>query len=249
METGDRTAGDRDEHKAPDRCARRMHAAEIVPDFRDLVAVHRKTDGYADSHDDQADTENRINLSDNLIDGNECRNEVINQNDCKPHGSLRERSGHAFLRQKLDKKSGRADSKDGTDHDQKDNGEDTHNSLHRRSKIRTGDLRDRCTSVSLGKHTGKVVMDSAGKNCTECDPQEYDRSPQCALHRSEDRAEACDIQQLDQEQFPLRHDDVVNTVVDRDRRSLTVIRSEGAVYKLAIGKVSADKNSQTDNKA
>lgn len=77
-------------------------------------------------------------------------------------------------------------------------------------------------------------MNTAGKDRTEGDPQEYDRSPQCTLHGSEDRAQTSDIKKLDQKEFPLGHDYVVDTIVDSDCRCLSVIRTENVIYEVAV---------------
>ena len=55
-------------------------------------------------------------------------------------------------------------------------------------------------------------------------------------------AEARDVQQLDQKQLPLGHHDVVNTVVDADSGSFTVIGSERVVNDLAVDEVTADQD-------
>ena len=88
-------------------------------------------------------------------------------------------------------------------------------------------------------------MNRAGKDRTKGNPQEYDRSPQGSLHRAEDRSKSGDVQKLYQKQLPCRHDDIVDAVVDRNRRRLPVIRSERVVHELAVREVSAYQNQQT----
>ena len=92
-------------------------------------------------------------------------------------------------------------------------------------------------------------MNTAGKNRAERDPKEYNRTPQSTLHRAEDRAKACNIQQLNQKEFPLRHNNVVNAVVDAHSRSFTVIRTESVVDNFTICKITDNQESQTKNEA
>ena len=245
METGNRTAGNRDEHEAPDRCSCRMHVGEVLPDLRRMETMHRNTERHADRHDDQNDTEDRIDLTDDLVDRNKGCDEIIDQDNCQPCGGLGKRSGNALLRQQLDKQSCRAYREHGTDHDQQDNGKDSHDVVHDRSKIDTGYLGDRRTVVSLGKHAGEVIMHSTGKHGTKGNPQKYNRSPQRTLHRAEDGAKSGNVQKLNQKQLPCRHDDIVNAVIDRDSRCLTIVRAECIVHKQAVDKIPAYQNQQT----
>ena len=103
--------------------------------------------------------------------------------------------------------------------------------MHDRSKVDTGNLGDRRTIVSLGKHTGEIVMNRTCEHSTESDPQEDYRAPHSSGKSTEDRAKSGDIQQLYQEQLPRRHDNIVDTIVDCDCRGLTIVRSECVVDK------------------
>ena len=226
-----------------------MHVGEMAPDLRSLESMHRNTERNADRHDDQDNTEDRIDLADDLVNRDKGGDEIVQQNNCQPGRGLCKRAGNTLLRQQLDKQTSRSDCEHGTNHDQQNNRKYSHNGVHDRPKIDARYFGDRSTVISLGKHTGEVIMHRTGKNRTERDPQEYDRSPQRALHGTEDRAKAGDVQKLHQKQLPGRHDNVVNTVIDRDSRCFPVIRSEGIVYELAVGEVSAYQNQQTYNKA
>ena len=79
------------------------------------------------------------------------------------------------------------------------------------------------------------------KNRTECNPQEYNRSPQCSLHSSEDWSQTSNIQQLYQEQFPLWHYHIIDTVIDPNRRCLSVIRCKSVLNHFTIDKIPSYK--------
>ena len=69
VEAGDRAAGNRDEHEAPDGRARRVHAAEVIPDLGDGIGrVGEDVKDDTDGHDDQADAEHGVDLADDRID-------------------------------------------------------------------------------------------------------------------------------------------------------------------------------------
>ena len=89
-------------------------------------------------------------------------------------------------------------------------------------------------------------MYAAGKDGAEGDPQEHHGTPQSTLQSTKDGAQTCNVQQLDEEQLPLGHHNVVNAVVDAHSRSFTVVRAKGVVNDLAIDKVADDQERQTE---
>ena len=72
--------------------------------------------------------------------------------------------------------------------------------------------------------------------------------PKGTLHCAEDGAQTRNIQQLDQEQLPLGHDNVVNAIVDANSRSFPVIRPEGVVNDFTISQVADDQQSRQSRK-
>ena len=131
VEAGDRAAGNRDEHKAPDGRARRVHAAEVIPDLRDDISrVGEDAKDDTDGHDNQADAEHGVDLADDRIDGDKGRDEVVGQNDDQPEQQRGHHAGCTALAAQLNDQTGRADGKHGAHHDQQHNREHTHHVLH-----------------------------------------------------------------------------------------------------------------------
>lgn len=62
-------------------------------------------------------------------------------------------------------------------------------------------------------------MDGTAEDAAEDDPEEGCRAEHYAHDCAEDRAKAGDVEELDEEDFPCRHCDVVNTVSLFDGRS------------------------------
>ena len=134
MEAGDRAAGNRDEHEAPDGRARRVHAAEVIPDLGDGIGrVGEDAKDDTDGHDDQADAEHGVDLADDRIDGDKGRDEVVGQNDDQPEQQRGHHAGCAALAAQLNDQTGRADGEHGDHHDQQHNREHTHHVLHHRA--------------------------------------------------------------------------------------------------------------------
>ena len=92
-------------------------------------------------------------------------------------------------------------------------------------------------------------MNAAGENGTEGDPQEYHGAPQSTAQSAEDGAKACDIQQLDHKQLPLRQNHIVHAIVDPNSGSLAVVGTKGILYDLAVEEVTQDQDDQAEQKA
>ena len=250
VEAGDSAAGDGDEHKAPDRGAARMHGTEVIPDLGDgVLRLDKDTNGHANGHDDQADTEQGVNLADDLVDGDKGGDEIIRQHNNQPEQRCRDDTGRTGVLEQRYDQARRADSKHGADHDQQHHAEHTHHVLHEAAEVDAGDLGDGSAVVALAHHAGEIIVHTAGENRTEGNPQEHDRSPQSTLHCAEDRAESGDVQKLNHKQLPLRQDDIVHAVVDLDGGRFTVIRAEGVFHDLAVNEIAADQQCQTNQKA
>ena len=249
MEAGDRAAGDGDEHEAPDRSALRVEVGEVVPDLGDLIALGEDTQSHAERHNDQADTEQGVDLTDDLVDGQERCDEVVDQDQDQPEQLAGHNAGAAAVGEQQLDQTGRADRKDRTDHDEQHHAEHAHDVLHRAAEVDTGDLGDGSAFVTLAHHTGEIVVDRTGKNRTEGDPQENHRTPQSAAQSAEDGAEARNVQKLDHKQLPLRQNHVVHAIVDLDSRRFTVVRAEGLFDDATVNEVAADQQCEADQKA
>ena len=108
-----------------------MHIAEVCPDLGDGVGgVGEDTKDNAHSHDDQADAEHRVDLTDDGINGDKGCDEVVHQNDDQPEQQRSEHAGSAALAAQLHDQAGRAHGEHGAHHDQQHHREHTHDVLH-----------------------------------------------------------------------------------------------------------------------
>ena len=227
-----------------------MHGTEVIPDLGDgVLRLDKDAHGNAHGHDDQANAEQRIDLADNLVDGNKGGDEIIHQNDDQPEqGGGNNAGGAAVLEQGHDQ-ARRTHGEHGAHHDQQHHAEHAHDVLHEAAQVDTGNLGNGSAVVALAHHAGEIVMHSTGKDRTKGDPQEHDGAPQSTLHCAEDGTKARDVQQLDHEQLPLGEDHIVHAVVDLHSGGLAVVRPEGVFHHLAIDEITADQQGQANQKA
>ena len=222
----------------------------MIPQLRDgVLGLGKDADDHAHGHHNQADAEHRVNLADDLIHGQEGCDEIVGQNDNQPEqGGGNHTAGAAILEQGHNQ-AGRANGKHGAHHNQQHHAEHAHHILHEAAQIDAGDFGDGSAVVPLAHHAGEIVVHAAGKDGAEGDPQEHNGPPQSALQRAEDGAKARDIQKLHKEQLPLRHDHIVNAIVDFHGRRFAVIRAKGVFNDFTIQEIAADQQGQTDQKA
>ena len=134
METGDSTAGNGDEHEAPDGSARRMHAAKVIPDLRDGVGgIGEDAEDDTDGHDDQADAKDGVDLANDGINGDKGCNKVVHQNNDEPEQQRGEHAGSAALAAQLHDQAGGAHREHGAHHDEQHHREHAHDVLHHRA--------------------------------------------------------------------------------------------------------------------
>jgi hypothetical protein len=244
MEAGDGAAGHGDEHERPDVDVLRMLVIEVVPQLGHLILMgEQQNTRNTDGHDDQADTEDGVDLADDLVDGNEGGDEVVDDDDPQPEGSVQ------LLGGQQSQQTGGTLGEHDADHDQQDDGEHAHDLQHDLAQISTGNLGNAGALVPHGQHTAHIVVDAAGEDGTEDDPQIDDRSKQSTVQSAEDGAETGDVQQLNQEDLPTLHRDEVNAVVERDGRRLPVVRAKDLVYALAVEDVADDQSCNAENES
>ena len=88
MEAGNRAACDRDEHIRPDRSA--LGVKVLQRNLGNRIFSAREEDSADDCrrHDDQQNAENWIELADELVDGEEGSEQVVDENYYRPEGAV-----------------------------------------------------------------------------------------------------------------------------------------------------------------
>ena len=125
----------------------------------------------------ETDTENRVQLADDLVDGEQRRQEIVDQNhtvqNCTsgPPAVNKDQPRQAYHKQRLPSPAELL--RRSQDH------------RHDRFQVFTHDLRDGRAVVAPGKHAGEVIVDAAGENGAQHNPDVRPRPPQRSAERAE----------------------------------------------------------------
>ena len=92
-------------------------------------------------------------------------------------------------------------------------------------------------------------MHRAADDIADGDGDKRDGSEQNALYGAEDRSRSGNVQKIYQAVLPALHGYIVNSVVFRVSRSLTIIGSENLLTELAVKCGSAEEHDQTNYKS
>ena len=131
-----------------------MHVVHMAPNFRNgIIRIGKDTKDYADCHNNQAKTKDRINLANDLINRDKRCNKVVNQNDNQPEQCCGNDTGQPAVFTQRNNQTGRTYGKYRADHNQQNNGEYAHNVLHTGTQILTSHFSDGTAVVSLTDHT------------------------------------------------------------------------------------------------
>ena len=121
--------------------------------LRNVITLNQDSAAYTYSHYDQADTENGINLTDNLINRYEGCNKVINNYHYQPELHIQ------YVGSKHGQKVSRSGGEGNTYQNQKHYGENTHYLTHSVTQIDSCQLGHAGSLVAHGHHSNHVVMD------------------------------------------------------------------------------------------
>ena len=187
METGDSAAGHGDEHERPDG-ELVISRIEVCEDhFRHGVATdtHQHAAGNTEGHNDEADTENRIEPGNDFIDRKKGCQEIVGKDHDEPGENLpagqfrqqHSRAGHEY----------------GTNKNQQNDREETHDGQHGVAHVASDDFRNTVSVFPDGHHAGEVIMYAAGKNGAENNPEIYRRTPEGTAESAKDRSKAGNV--------------------------------------------------------
>ena len=225
MKSRNRAAGDgRKEHRH-DRKPRRI--GDLVPERGEfgnrIFPAEKQYRKDSQRHEKQRTAENRIDASDNLIDGQQGRHDIINENDAQndqqqpreiaEDDSRKRRSVDAVG----DQRSGLREEHRAHEHHQSDR-KDAHQLFDAVAQIGADRLRKARAVIAQGDHAGDKVMGRAHENPAERNPEKRHGTVGRAQHGAENRPQTGDIEQLDEESLPHRHRNIVHAVERHGRR-------------------------------
>ena len=244
MKTADSPARDTDKHNGKYRQRRSvgMGILQSVPYFRQCRMLHVEHNQNAHRHKQQRNGKQRIYLADNLIHRQQGGKYIIDKDHHNPENGVQR------FRRQAGKQSGRTCHKHGSHKYHQDNGKSAHHLLGSHAQITAYNLRQALAPVAQRKHSCKIVVHRPGKNTTEHYPQIGCRTEFRSHDCTEDRSQACDIQELYHKDFPRRQRDIVHPVGFGNSRSLAVVRSEYVFYKASVDEITCNQRQQAERK-
>ena len=237
METADRPAGDRDEQAGEDRLPLqsegRSPVGQPIPELRDRRPFDQQSQEQGNGHEQQGCGEDGIEFADDLVDGHEGGDQVVDENDAHPDHECGIRAAGEVTQD-----DGRAVDEYGADKHQQQDREEQHHRAGPFAKVEADDLRQSGTSVANGQHPGEIVVDGPGENAAEYDPQIGGGTEFGSHDGSEDGPRSRDIEELDHKDPPAWHLDIVDAVrlFDGGRR-LGGIRPENLFCKFSVKQI------------
>ena len=243
MEATDGTTGNRDEQSREYRRGESFTADAVVQlgQRRPLDEQHGH---QCHGHEQHGNGEQRVDLSDDLINRKHRGNDIIHKDDAAPDIYPSE-SFTAYLTE--DQR--RTIYKHRTYHHQEEYGEYQHHVLGGLTQVTTNQLRLSGTIISHGKHTAKVIVYCSCKDTAQHNPKIGSGTELCSHDSTEDRTCTSDIQELDHKDLPSGKDNEVNTVGFRQGRCRSVVRTKNFLNKLTIDHVAYDQSEKTQYKS
>lgn len=104
------------------------------------------------------------------------------------------------------------------------------------------------TVVTHREHTAQIIVNCTCKYTSQHYPKVSGRSELGTHDSSEDRASSGNVQELNHEHFPIGQNNKINAIGLRNGWGDTVVRSENALYKLAVNHIAYDESDKTNQK-
>ena len=256
MEAGEYAAGDgHEEHREEVAGCKVLAIVEhtliipnVVPNLDEGVALDKQSDEYADGREQQDAAEDRVNTTDDLVDGEYGRNKVVQEDDAVDD-PCRGRVCRAGEVEYLSCGNvARCVDKHGADKQQKQADKDVVNRENTLVGVLLDHIGHLTAAVTQADHAGEIVMHRTADDIADGDGDECDGSEQDALYGSENGAGTGNVQKIDEGVFPALHGNVVYAVVFGVSRGLAVVGSEYLFAEFAVKRGSAEKHNETDYK-
>ena len=212
---------------------------EIAPYLRQGGLLDEQAHHEGHGHEEHGESEDGVELADNLVDGQQGGDDVVGEDEAHPT--------YCGPAEVFEHEGGAIDEDDADHHEQED-GEDEHHALGGGAQVGAYELGEVGAIVAYGEHAGEIVVDGAGEDAAEDNPKVGYGTIPCSHDGSKDGACARNVEELNHEDFPGGHDDVVDTVGMSHGRGRTVVRREDTLHELAIEQVAYNKRDERECK-
>ena len=234
MEARDGSTGDGDEHHREDGCRLPFLVDQrTVPEFGKAGIGHHKISADADSHEDETEGKDGIDVADDLIDRAKGGNDIVEEDDDNPTVGI-----EAPTRSHGTEQLGRTADERGSKKDEQHTDEDAHHLARKLAQIGTDDLGEGSTIHTDAHHRGQIVVNCTRKDTAEHNPQVGCRSELGTHDGTEDGTQTCNVEELDHVDLPSGHGDIVDAVLlGVGRRFAILFRMKHSADKAAIGEI------------
>ena len=174
--------------------------------LRDGIAFDYQGDHQAYSHEQQGKSENRIDFSDNLVDGQQGRQDIIDEDGPNPEPEIEGGGCQAG------EDTGGARNKNDSHKHQQHYREHPHQLPCRIPQIDADDFGYAQPVVPHREHAREIVVHRPRKHGSKNDPHERDGPPQRSGNGTEDGTQTGNIQELNKENAPPGHRNEVDPV-------------------------------------
>ena len=245
VKTRDGTTGNRNEESREDivlpclRLRSSAHIIEVSPNLRNRRPMQEQPHHQRACHKQQREGEQRINLTDNLVDRQHRSDDIVTEDDKHPH--------HRLAAQLMQNHSRRIH-EHRTHHDEQQHGEYQHHALRGLAQILTNHLWQSCTVMAHRKHAREIVVHGAGEDTAEHNPQISHRTELRTHNGTEDRTCTGNVQELNHEDFPRRENNVIETIGLSNSWCHTIIWTKHTLYETSIEQIAHNKSYKTQQK-
>ena len=234
MEAADCSTSDGYEEHREDG-SRIIFCTKAIPHLGQVGALHIEHYHNAYSHKEQRSGKNRINLADNLVDGEHGGKHIVEEDYHNPRHHTHIAIGEAA------ENVGRTAHPHRSHENEQHNGEHAHHALHTCAKEAANNLRQTLALVAHGDATHEEIVHCTAEDGAKDNPQVGSGAKLCAHYRAENRTQSGNVEELNHKQLPGRKHDVIYAIGHRDSRSGTVVGTENAANEPPVDKIARNE--------
>ena len=181
-------------------------------ELRHVAGRREDAVAYTQCHQQQRQTEDGIEAPDELVDGEQRGQHIVEENHRDPElgGEPPALRGHEAVEQRR-----RRNHKDRTHTHQQHQREGAHETAHAEAQLVAHQFGQRESLLAHADHAAEIVVHRTGEDAAQDNPQIGRRTVEDAHDGAEDGARAGNVEELDEQHAPQRQRHVVHAVLMR----------------------------------
>ena len=253
VEAGENTAGNSNEEDRNEVVGVKIiavcedRAIPVVPEIEQWKIFDKDPNEHADRREEQDRAEDWINAADDLVDREEGRDEIINE-DNSVDDPRRYRCCCAVKTKDLCCRNiARCVDEHRANQKQQQAAEDLVDGVDAFVGIFADHFRHLCAAVAQADHAREIVVHRTADDVADRDRDERDRSEKDPLDRPQDRTGTGNVEQIDEAVFPAAHRYVVDAILLCVRRRLAIVRTEDVLAELSVDRSAYEKDHEPND--